>query len=881
MGSCRFAKFYCLCLSVFLLPLFPDHIHASILDERASLLVFLSGVKSDPDGVLLSWASSHVHVCNWTGIICDRMKSHVVQLDVSDSSLEGVISPALGNLSFLQVLDLSSNLFHGQIPAELGSLLKLRQLSLSSNLLEGRIPLEFGSLSQLQYLNLGSNLLEGELPIALFCNGSSSLQYLDLSNNSLSGEIPFEGQCELKNLRFLLLWSNKLVGRFPMGLANSKRLEWLDLESNSLSGELPSDIIDNMPFLQFLYFSYNDFVSHDGNTNLEPFFAALANASNLQELELAGNNLGGELPSNIGDLSRKLKQMHLDDNLIYGSIPPKISNLLNLTLLNLSCNLLNGSITSAFGTMGKLERLYLSNNSLSGPIPSALGDIPHLGLLDLSSNDLSGSIPDSFENLPQLRRLLLNGNRLSGEIPPSLGKCVNMEIMDLAYNQLSGRIPSVVAGLRSLKLYLNLSNNHLTGSIPFELSKMDMVLAIDLSTNNLSGSIPSQIGSCIALECLNLSFNQFEGSLPNTIGQLPYLQEMDVSMNKLAGEIPDSFMASRTLKQLNFSFNNFSGYVLREGAFYALAYDSFMGNHGLCGSITGMPKCKKKKKKKSQKIVLLSVLLTICVAPVLCIYWVRKRNMLNGEEQELEKGERQEIHDAKYPRISHHQLIQATEGFSSSMLIGSGHFGQVYKGTLRDSNTRIAVKVLNARMAREEGGSFKRECQILKRTRHRNLMRIITVCSKPNFKAIVFPLMSNGSLERHLYPKYGIGTRASSHGDVYSFGVLLLEIVTGKRPTDVLFQGSSLHEWVKSHFPSKLEPIIEGAIERLIPRLSHASQHDDKTWKEVILELIELGLMCTQYSPSTRPNMMDIAHEMDRLKQYISNPSCSTKEGLY
>lgn len=122
-----------------------------------------------------------------------------------------------------------------------------------------------------------------------------------------------------------------------------------------------------------------------------------------------------------------------------------------------------------------------------------------------------------------------------------------------------------------------------------------------------------------------------------------------------------------------------------------------------------------------------------------------------------------------------------------------------------------------------------------------------------------------------------MGKRASTHGDVYSFGVLLLEIVTGRRPTDVLFHdGSSLHEWVKRHYPYRLEPIVEKAIAKYAPQ--HMPVYYNKIWNDVVLEFIELGLLCTQYNPSTRPSMLDVAHEMGRLKQYLSSPSSLTEE---
>nr|KYP59535.1 putative LRR receptor-like serine/threonine-protein kinase At3g47570 family [Cajanus cajan] len=940
----------------------------ALVNEKNSLALFMSDIVSDPKNVLKSWKSPGVHVCNWYGVRCNNASDKIIELALNGSSLGGTISPALANLSSLQILDLSENFFVGHIPKELGYLIQLQQLSLSGNFLQGKIPSELGSLHNLYYLNMGSNHLEAEIPPSLFCNGSSTLRYIDLSNNSLGGQIPLRNECILKELKFLLLWSNKFVGHVPFTLSNSTKLKWLDLESNRLSGELPSEIVSNWPQLQFLYLSYNDFVSHDGNTKLEPFFSSLMNLSNMQALELAGNNLGGKLPHNIGDLPSSLLQLHLEDNLIHGSISPSIANLVNLTLLNFSSNLLNGSIPPSLSQMGRLERIYLSNNSLSGEIPSTLGDIQHMGLLDLSRNKLSGSIPDTFANLTQLRRLLLYDNQLSGNIPPSLGKCVNLEILDLSHNKISGLIPKEVAALTSLKLYLNLSSNNLDGPLPLEFSKMDMVLAIDLSMNNLSGRIPPQLESCIALEYLNLSGNSLEGPLPDSLGKLPYIQALDVSSNQLTGIIPDSLQLS-TLKKLNFSFNKFSGSVSSKGAFSSLTINSFLGNDGLCGSVKGMQNCHKKRR---YHLVLLLIPLLLFATPLLCMlgYPTIKMSKERMQLAKVSKGdfedEDEETKELKYPRISYKQLIEATGGFSASSLIGSGRFGQVYEGVLGD-NTRIAVKVLDTTTAGEISGSFRRECQILKRTRHRNLIRIITICSKKEFKALVLPLMPNGSLERHLYPRhglsqrldmvqlvricsdvaegmaylhhyspvrvvhcdlkpsnilldddltalvtdfgiarlvkgdnniptsdssfssthgllcgsvgyiapeYGMGKHASTQGDVYSFGVLVLEIVTGRRPTEVLVhEGSCLHEWVKRQYPLQLCNIVEQALQRFSP--SDIPSHCHKIGQDVMLELIELGLLCTHPNPSTRPSMLDVAQEMGNLKEYLSHISSS------
>jgi serine/threonine protein kinase len=109
-----------------------------------------------------------------------------------------------------------------------------------------------------------------------------------------------------------------------------------------------------------------------------------------------------------------------------------------------------------------------------------------------------------------------------------------------------------------------------------------------------------------------------------------------------------------------------------------------------------------------------------------------------------------------HPRISHRELSEATGGFQESSLIGAGRFGRVYEGTLRDG-MRVAVKVLDPKTGSrgEVSGSFKRECDVLRRTRHRNLVRVVTTCSQPDFHALVLPLMPNGSLESRLYPRDG------------------------------------------------------------------------------------------------------------------------------
>ncbi|XP_052158750.1 putative leucine-rich repeat receptor-like serine/threonine-protein kinase At2g24130 [Oryza glaberrima] len=955
---------------------------AAVADDRSALLAFLSNVSADSGGVALADWGRSPEFCNWTGVVCGGgERRRVTQLVLAGRGLRGVVSPALGRLEFVTVLDLSNNGFSGEIPAELASLSRLTQLSLTANRLEGAIPAGIGLLRRLYFLDLSGNRLSGGIPATLFCN-CTALQYVDLANNSLAGDIPYSGECRLPSLRYLLLWSNDLSGPIPPALSNSSLLEWVDFESNYLAGELPPQVFDRLPRLQYLYLSYNNLSSHGGNTDLAPFFRSLTNCTRLQELELAGNDLGGELPAFVGELSREFRQIHLEDNAITGAIPPSIAGLVNLTYLNLSNNMLNGSIPPEMSRMRRLERLYLSNNLLASEIPRSIGEMPHLGLVDLSGNRLAGTIPDTFSNLTQLRRLMLHHNHLSGDVPASLGDCLNLEILDLSYNGLQGRIPPRVAAMSGLKLYLNLSNNHLEGPLPLELGKMDMVLALDLSENALAGAVPAQLGGCVALEYLNLSGNALRGALPAPVAALPFLQVLDVSRNRLSGELPvSSLQASTSLRDANFSCNNFSGAVPRgAGVLANLSAAAFRGNPGLCGYVPGIAACgaATARRARHRRAVLPAVVgIVAAVCAMLCAVVCRSMAAARAKRQSVrlvDVEDYQAAAEREHPRISYRELAEATGGFVQSSLIGAGRFGRVYEGTLR-GGARVAVKVLDPKGGGEVSGSFKRECEVLRRTRHKNLVRVITTCSTATFHALVLPLMPHGSLEGHLYPpergagggdgldfgrlmsvvsdvaeglaylhhyapvrvvhcdlkpsnvlldddmravisdfgiaklisgaaaadgdggasstsdesapcnsitgllqgsvgyiapEYGLGGHPSRQGDVYSFGVMILELITGKRPTDVIFhEGLTLHDWVRRHYPHDVAAVVAHAPWRREAPSPMSTAASPAAADVAAVELIELGLVCTQHSPALRPSMVDVCHEITLLNEAI------------
>ncbi|KAI4987110.1 hypothetical protein ZWY2020_019910 [Hordeum vulgare] len=152
-----------------------------------------------------------------------------------------------------------------------------------------------------------------------------------------------------------------------------------------------------------------------------------------------------------------------------------------------------GRIPSEIGGLSVLFNLSLGNNLLQGSIPDVIGTLKALEYLDLSSNNLSGSIHGSVEHFSKLRTLKLSHNHLNGSIPIELGMLVNLQdLFDLSDNSFEGKIPSQLGSLNMLE-NLNLSQNALNGSIPSSFQILLSLLSMDVSYNKLEGPVPRSV----------------------------------------------------------------------------------------------------------------------------------------------------------------------------------------------------------------------------------------------------------------------------------------------------------------------------------------------------------------------------------------------------
>ncbi|CAL2271462.1 unnamed protein product [Prunus armeniaca] len=337
-------------------------------------------------------------------------------VDLTSNRFEGPLPLWSSNISLLYLRD---NLFSGPSPHNIGQVMpNLIYLDISTNSLIGSIPLFLGNLSQLQFILISNNLLSGEIPH--FWNNMPSLLCIDLSNNSLSGTIP-RSLSSLTSLEFLGLSSNNFSGEVP-SLKNCTYLNILDLGDNKFSGLILASIGESMPNLQILSLRSNSFT---GSIPLN-----LCGLSALHILDLSHNNLFGNIPHCIGNLSY-LKSKSTDKG-SYGYLGrfelvskgrvyvyDYLSILYLVTSIDLSDNKLSGEIPMALTSLIKLGTLNLSMNHLTGNIPANIGNLESIETLDLSLNKLLGTIPQSMVNLTFLNHLNLSYNNLSGKIPTS------------------------------------------------------------------------------------------------------------------------------------------------------------------------------------------------------------------------------------------------------------------------------------------------------------------------------------------------------------------------------------------------------------------------------------------------------------------------------
>ncbi|KAJ7539808.1 hypothetical protein O6H91_11G109700 [Diphasiastrum complanatum] len=399
-------------------------------------------------------------------------------LTLASNLLEGTIPASLGNCNHLLTLDVSQNKLNGDIPATIGQLSFVRQIDLSNNSFSGRIPPNLAFLRSLASLKMHNAALIGSIPPEL--GNCSSLRVLDLSSNLLSGEMPISLQT-LSWLLILRLHNNLLSGSIPPWIGRFSKLQELNLACNSFVGQIPASL-GSLGSLHTLSLSQN---------RLEGvILPTISMCSKLSSLDLRGNNLTGPVIAQLFSLPF-LQSVNLSMNYFSKELPAlSPTDCATLQVLDLSSNRLVGAIPVHLSQCPQLQFLNLANNMLSGEISAEFQINPLLHDLDLSSNQLEGTIPDIFLNCSSLSELNLANNALQGSIPDTLFGCAALTDLNVSLNFLDGMLPMELGNLSGLKR-LNISYNNFTGPIPENLDRLHNIASFDVSHNQLQGQIPT------------------------------------------------------------------------------------------------------------------------------------------------------------------------------------------------------------------------------------------------------------------------------------------------------------------------------------------------------------------------------------------------------
>ncbi|KAJ6382182.1 hypothetical protein OIU77_030769 [Salix suchowensis] len=492
--------------------------------------------------------------------------------------------------------------------------------------------------------------------------------------------------------------------------------------------------------------------------------------------------------------------------------------------------------------------------------------------LGAPSQSLSGTLSGSIGNLTNLRQVLLQNNNISGQIPPELGTLSKLQTLDISNNRFSSVVPDSLGQLNSLQ-YLRLNNNSLSGPFPVSLAKIPQLVFLDLSYNNLSGPVPK-----FPARTFNVAGNPLICGSSSTEG----------------------CSGSANAGPLSFSLETSPG---------------------------------KHKSKKLAFALGLSLSLVSLFFLALGILWHRRKQkgqiLLNIND----KREEGLISLGNLRNFTFRELQIATDNFCSKNILGTGGFGNVYKGKLGD-RTMVAVKRLKDLNGTAGESQFRTELEMISLAVHRHLLRLIGYCATSNERLLVYPYMSNGSVASrlrgkpaldwnarkriaigaargllylheqcdpkiihrdvkaanvlldefceavvgdfglaklldhadshvttavrgtvgHIAPEYLSTGQSSEKTDVFGFGILLIELITGMRALEfgkTVNQKGAMLEWVKKiQQEKKVDELVDKEL---------GSNYD----RVEVDEMLQVALLCTQNLPAHRPKMSEVVRMLE------------------
>ncbi|CAL2267949.1 unnamed protein product [Prunus armeniaca] len=872
---------------------------------------------------VLSLFSNHI-----IGSIPNQLSSllnlNILWIDIN--SLTGTIPAWIGNFSSLHDLFLTENNFQGSIPNDLGRLTSLEKFTLAMNNLSGIVPSSIYNISSIYSFSLTDNQLHGELPQNLGIN-LPNLEEIYGGGNNFTGNVPasLSNSSRLLALDFI---KNGFTGTLPENLGSLQSLYWLNFASNRLGNGKTGD-------LNFLSFLANctslETLALDTNHFGGELPRSIANLSTqLHVLTLAQNSIHGSIHDGIGNLV-SLNQLEMDNNYFSGSVPDVIGKLQKLRILSLNNNKFSGRIPSSLGNLTSLINLYMGNNMFQGSIPPSLGNCRSLLELNLSYNNITGTIPGELVEVSSLSISLdISQNSLIGSLPSNVGDLVNLVQLNVSNNKLSGEIPTTLGSCIML-LRLHLEGNEFEGTIPQSLTNLRSLEEIDISRNNLSGQIPKFLENFTFLNHLNLSYNDFEGELPKE-GIFSNASGLSViGNNRLCGGLPELLLHACSIKKSHSSQRLAPKVIIPVACALAfiIALSCFLIARSKVKKSRGGPATSHSY--KGWKSISYSELVQstggfsvdnlIGSGSFGSVYKgvlptdgrVVAVKVLNLQQQGASKSF---IDECKVLRsIRHRNLLKIISACSSIDNQGNDFKSLIFEfmanGSLdswlhpRDDDQsqskrlsliqrlNIAIDVASALdYLHHHCETTIVHCDLkpsnvllgedmVAHVGDFGLARLLLESSDSSSQSQTISAGLKGSIG-YIPPEYGMGGQVSILGDIYSFGILLLEMFSGKRPTDDMFtEGLSIHQFTAMAMPDHAMDIIDPSLlterddadvdderynndiqARPITSYQDGSPIRATRLEECLVLVMEIGLSCSAILPSERIQMDVVVNKM-------------------
>ncbi|OVA07833.1 Protein kinase domain [Macleaya cordata] len=628
----------------------------------------------------------------------------------------------------------------------------------------------------------------------------------------------------------------------------------------------------------------------------------------LRKLSLHDNFITGTIPSSLGFLPN-LRGVQLFNNRLSGSIPPSIGSCPLLQTIDLSNNVLTGSIPNSLANSTKLYRVNLSFNSFTGSIPISLTQSPSLTFLALQHNNLSGPISDTWAGTEekisyQLQTLTLDHNYLSGRIPVSFSKLGKLQEISLSHNQINGTIPKELSTLSMLQK-LDFSQNNFSGEIPNSIADLTNLKFLNVSYNNLSGPVPvlllKKFNSSSFVGNLQLCGYSSSTPCPSPPPSSPVTGTSKPRRHKLSTKDIILIAAGSLLAVLLLLCCILLFCLIRKRA----ASKSKNGQAG-AGRATAARGEKRVPEIGTEveaggeaggKLVHFDGPLTFTADDLLCATaeimgkstygTVYKATLEDGSQvavkrlrEKIAKNQREfEVEVNALGKIRHPNLLALRAYYlgpkGEKLLV----FDFMPKGSLAaflhargpdmpiDWPTRMNIAIgaarglcyLHTHENMVHGNLTSSNILLDEQTNSKiadyGLSRLMTTAANSNVIATAAAL-------GYRAPELSKLKKANTKTDVYSLGVIILELLTGKSPGEAM-HGVDLPQWVASIVKEEwTNEVFDVELMR-----------DASTTGDELLNTLKLALHCVDPSPAARPEVQQVLQQLEEIKPELAASS--------